>query len=92
MIPEMKLAPTPEADVLPKMIDLSALVRRLEDYIKNMNSRIIIARSEIREKQSALLQLEQEKWNLESEVDKISAMVTKANAKSAGISASEKNV
>lgn len=44
-----------------------------------MDARITMARVEIREKQAAVGQLEQEKWKLESEVDKIASMISSAN-------------
>ncbi len=55
------------------------LVSRLKNYIRDMDARITIARVEIREKQAAVGQLEQEKWKLESEVDKIAEMISSAN-------------
>jgi peptidoglycan hydrolase CwlO-like protein len=56
------------------------LVSRLQNYVRDMDARITIARVEIREKQAAVGQLEQEKWKLESEVDKIAAMISSANS------------
>lgn len=55
------------------------LVSRLRMYIRNMDARISMARMSIREKEAAVAQLEKEKWELESEVDKIADMVA-ANA------------
>lgn len=60
-------------------VDLPRLVSRLQNYVRDMDARITMARVEIREKQAAVGQLEQEKWKLESEVDKIASMISSAN-------------
>jgi hypothetical protein len=55
----------------PVVNDCERLVSRLRMHIRDMDSRITMARVEIREKQAAVGQLEKEKWALESELDKI---------------------
>ena len=74
---------TPETDLnnTAGAVAQERLFNRLKNYVRDMDARITIARVEIREKQAAVGQLEQEKWKLESEVDKIAAMISSANDK-----------
>ena len=51
------------------------IVIHLRNHLKDMDSRITLARMEIREKQAAIAQLEKEKWSLDSEVDKIEKII-----------------
>jgi peptidoglycan hydrolase CwlO-like protein len=69
-----------ETNTAAKEVEVQRLVSRLQNYVRDMDARITTARVEIREKQAAVGQLEQEKWKLESEVDKIAAMVSSANS------------